>query len=106
MAYSMSVAVFDGLERLLYDVGYIPFSHRRSFPQPVESVHPIEVLCDKVKVLSVLKHLEDFNDVRVGKPLQRICFLDKIVKFISREANFLYSLDGSDLCRVGQFMAL
>ena len=42
----------------------------------------------------------------MGKPLQWICFLDKVIKLISREANFLYSLDGSNLRRVGQFMAL
>jgi hypothetical protein len=106
MAYSMSVAVFDSLERLLNDVGYIPFSHGGSFPKPIESVHTLEELCDEVKVLSVLKHLEDFNNIRVGKPLQRICFRDKVIKFIFREANFLYSLYGSNLRRVCQLMAL
>lgn len=46
MTYSMSVALFDGFKRLLNDMSDIPFSHGRSFTQPVESVHPIEELCD------------------------------------------------------------
>ena len=50
MAYTMSVALFNGFERLLNDVGHIPLSHRRSFKKPVKSVHPLKELCDKVKV--------------------------------------------------------
>ena len=106
MAYAMCVALFDCFQRLLDYVGHIPFSHWSSLPQPIESVHPFKELCDQIKVLSVLKHLENFNDIRVSQPFQRICFIDKFIKFIFREANLLYSLDCSYLCRVGQFMAL